>query len=87
MPGPVLLIRILTFKISLFLEKPLLKSESKTFKASETLAPESNKKSVFINKLRSEIDRLVVEGRLTEEQGKDKFASAELVEKGFSDDP
>ena len=50
-------------------------------------APESNKKSVFINKLRSEIDRLVVEGRITEEQGKDKLASAELLEKGFSNDP
>ncbi|MDO8729338.1 MAG: hypothetical protein Q7K26_05675 [bacterium] len=46
---------------------------------------EANK--IFINKLRSEIDRLVKEGRITEEQGKGKLASAELLEKGFSNDP
>ena len=51
------------------------------------ITQESNKREVFINKLREEVGRLVEAGRLTQEQADEKIANAEKIEEGHSETP
>lgn len=47
---------------------------------------EANKKEIFMISLQKEVQELVLQGRLTEEQAKEKIESASKIEESIPDD-